>query len=192
MSGSQKKNVIWAVYSDSRSVFTLTDIAVLTGESNFTSINAKVNYYVSKGKLFRPRKGIYVKAGYNPEELACVLYTPSYISLEYVLQQAGIIFQFDGRINAISYLSRSIIIEKQTYAYRKVKSEILIATEGINQKGSVNIASPERAFLDTLYLNKEYFFDNLNPLNKEKINKLVPIYNSKTLTGRVQKLLFNG
>jgi len=189
MSGSQNKDIILAVYSDNRSVFTLTDIAMLTGESNFNSINGKLNYYVGKGKLLRPRKGIYVKAGYSPEQLACVLYTPSYISLEYVLQKAGIVFQYDERITSISYLSRSVEIENRTYAYRKVKGEILIATGGINQIGNINIASPERAFLDTLYLNKEYYFDNLNPLNKELIWKLLSIYNSKTLTARVQKLL---
>jgi len=192
MFGSQKKDIIFIIYSDTRSVFTLTDIAMLTGESNFNSINGKLNYYVRKGKLLRPRKGIYVKARYSHEELACVLYTPSYISLEYVLQKAGIVFQYDGRITSISYLSRSVKIENRTYSYRKVKGEILVATEGITQIGNVNIASPERAFLDTLYLNKEYYFDNLNPLNKELTLKLLLLYNSKTLKTRVQKLLQNG
>lgn len=192
MSGSQNSDVVFAVYSDSRSVFTLKDIAMLTGESNFKSINGKLNYYVRKGKLLSPRKGIYVKAGYNTEELACILYTPSYISLEYVLQKAGVVFQYDERVTAVSYLSRSVKIEGRTYAYRKIKGEILIGTEGINQIGNVNIASPERAFLDTLYLNKEYYFDNINSLNKEVIYKLLLLYSSKTLTARVRKLLQNG
>ncbi len=79
-----------------------------------------MNYFVRKGKLLRPRKGIYVKPHYNPEELACTLYTPSYISLEYVLQKAGVIFQYDERITVVSYLSRSVDIEGRTYAYRKI------------------------------------------------------------------------
>jgi hypothetical protein len=191
MSGSQRKDIIFAVYSDSRSVFTLTDVAMLTGENNFNSLNRKLNYYVGTGKLLRPRKGIYVKAGYKPEELACVLYTPSYISLEYVLQKVGIIFQYDGRVTSVSYLSRSVNVDNRTYSYCKMKGELLVAAEGINQTGNVNIAVPERAFLDMLYLNSRYYFDNLNPLNKELTYKLSRLYGSKTLAERVQKLLKN-
>lgn len=189
MTSSQKGNMILAVYSDKRNVFTLTDIAMLTNESNFNSLNGKLNYYVRNGKMLHPRKGIYAKPGYEPEELACVLYTPSYISLEYVLAKYGVIFQYDERITGVSYLSRSIQIDEKTFSYRKIKGEILIVTQGINQTGNVNMATPERAFLDMLYLNKEYYFDNLNPLNIELIRKLLPVYNSKTLTASVQKFV---
>lgn len=193
MYSSLNKDLIFAVYNDSRTVFTLTSIAMLTGESNFNVLNTKLNYYVRKGKLLRPRKGIYVKtAGYKPEELACTLYTPSYISLEYVLQKAGIVFQYDERITMVSYLSRSVEIENRTYAYRKIKGEILVASDGINQIGNINIATPERAFLDILYFNKDYYIDNLNSLNKNLIYKLLPLYGSKTLTARVQKLMHHG
>ena len=75
---------------------------------------------------------------------------------------------------------------------RKIKGEILIVTQGINQIDNVNIATPERAFLDILYLDSTYYFDNLNPLDKKFITKLLPIYNSKTLMARVKKLLANG
>ena len=188
MSGSQKKDILFTVYNSSRSVFKLTDIAMLTYEADFNSLNGKLNYYVRTGKLIRPRKGIYCKAGYHPEELACTLYTPSYISLEYVLQKAGIIFQYDGRITSVSYLSRSVEVDSRTYSYRKMKGELLATSEGINLEGNVNIASPERSFLDMLYLDSRYYFDNLNPLNKELVYNLLPIYCSKTLTSRVEKL----
>ena len=123
--------------------------------------------------------------------MACTLYTPSYISLEYVLQKAGIIFQYDERITAVSYLSRSVDIEGRTYAYRKIKGEILIVTQGITQTDNINIATPERAFIDILYLDKEYHFDNMNPLDKNLITKLLPAFNSKTLTATVKKVLAN-
>lgn len=161
----------------------------MVGEKDFESLNKKLNYYVRTGKLLNPRKGIYAKPNYSSEELACNLYTPSYISLEYVLQKAGVIFQFDSRITTISYLSRSIDIEDQTYSYRKIKGEIIANTKGISRQiNHVNIATAERAFLDLLYLNKNYYFDNLNPLNKTKVNELLPVYMSKALTDRVKKL----
>mgnify|MGYP000856622351 FL=1 len=191
MNSSRNSDLILSVFSDTRSVFSLNDIAMLIGESDFKKLNERLNYYVRRGKLLRPRKGVYVKPNYNPEELVCTLYTPSYISLEYVLQKAGVVFQYDERITAVSYLSRSVDIEGRAYAYRKIKGEILVVTQGINQIGNVNIATPERAFLDLLYLNATYHFNNLNPLDKNLITKLLSIYNSKTLTARVKKLLAN-
>ena len=192
MNSSRNNDLILSVFSDARTVFSLNDVGMLIGESDFKKLNERLNYYVRKGKLLRPRKGIYVKPGYKPEELACTLYTPSYISLEYVLQKAGIVFQYDERITAVSYLSRSVGIEDRTYAYRKIKGEILIVTQGIIQSGNINIATPERAFLDILYLDATYYFDNLNSLDKNVITKLLPIYNSKTLTAKVKKLFANG
>jgi hypothetical protein len=120
---------------------------------------------VRKGKLQNPRKGIYTKPDYNKKELACTIYRPSYISLEYVLQKAGILFQHDSRITVISYLTRCIDVENNIYLYRRIKGEILVNTIGIiRQNNHINIASAERAFLDLLYLNANFYFDNLNPL----------------------------
>lgn len=183
-------DIVLALYQDIRTIFRLNDIAMLTGETHFHSLSKKLNYHVHTGKLQNPRKGIYAKPAYSPEELACTIYTPSYISLEYVLQKAGIVFQFDSRISTVSYLSRSIEVENKTYLYRKIKGEILVNTSGIiRQENQVNIATAERAFLDLLYLNAESYFDNLNPLNKDLIYKLLPLYQSKTLMVRVNKLL---
>ncbi len=161
----------------------------MVGEKDFGSLNKKLNYYVRTSKLLNPRKGIYAKPNYNSEELACLLYAPTYISLEYVLQKEGVLFQFDSRITSVSYLSRSIDVQDKTFVYRKIKGEIIANTKGISRQiNQVNIATGERAFLDLLYLNKNCYFDNLNPLNKAKIFDLLPIYMSKALTDRVKKL----
>ena len=187
-----KNNIIFTVYKDIRTVFRLNDVALLIGETNFQSLNKKLNYYVRTDKLQNPRKGIYTKPNYNPEELACTIYTPSYISLEYVLQKAGIVFQYDSRITAVSYLSRTIEVADRTYLFRKIKGEILLNTAGIiRQDNHINIATAERAFLDLLYLNANYYFDNLNPLNKQLVYKFLPMYQSKALYVRVNKLLKN-
>lgn len=194
MTSSRKfnNNIVLSIYSDIRTVFRLNDIAMLTGETEFQLLNKKLNYYVHTGKLQNPRKGIYTKPEYNPEELAGSIYRPSYISLEFVLQKAGIVFQFDSQITSVSYLSRNIEIDNRDYRFRKIKGSLLVNTTGvITQNKSINIASPERAFLDLLYLEKEYYFDNLNPLNKEQVNKLLPFYQSKSLTRVVTKLFRN-
>lgn len=61
---------------------------------------------------------------------------------------------------------------------------------GIEQRDNVAIATPERAFLDMLYLSAgQCYFDNLRPLNKKLVNQIVPTYNSPTLAQRVKKIL---
>jgi len=186
-------NIVLTVYKQNRTVFRLNDIALLTGETNFQSLNKKLNYHVRTGKLQNPRKGLYAKPGYSHEELACTVYTPSYISLEYVLQRTGIVFQYDTRITSASYLSRTIEVDDRGYRFRKIKGSILVNTMGVtNLQNGVNMASAERALLDLLYLDKEYCFDNLSPLDRERVYQLLPLYQSKTLSQRVAKLLKNG
>ena len=184
------KDIIFELYKSSRTVFRIMDVAMLLKIEKEATLRKKLNYCVKTGKLLNPRKGFYAKEGYKSEELACLLYTPTYISLEYVLQRAGVIFQYDSAITNVSYLSREIEIENQTFRYRQMKGEILTNTEGILlNKNNVNIATPERAFLDILYLNKRFYFDNLHILNKKEIAKLLPIYGSQTLINYVNKLL---
>ncbi|MCL2072322.1 MAG: hypothetical protein FWH18_00215 [Marinilabiliaceae bacterium] len=185
-------DLIYTLYNDSRTVFRLKDVAMLIGETNFNSLNMKLNYYVRTNRLQNPRKGIYCKDNYNLQELACRIFAPAYISLENVLQQAGVIFQYDNRLTIISYLSREIEIDNRLFSFRKIKDELLISSQGVEQKGNrLTIATPERAFLDMLYLNGAIYFDNLNPLKIEMIEQILPIYNSKILTKRVEKLFKN-
>ena len=105
-----------------------------------------------------------------------------------MLQKAGVVFQYDSCLTCAGYLSRTVEADGKEYRYRKVKGEILADTSGIDNKGLINIATPERAFLDTMYLNAEYYFDNLRPLDYRKIMALLPIYGNKRMEARVKKM----
>lgn len=192
-SRNMNNNILFTILNHNWSVFRLIDIALLTEETDFQSLNKKLNYYVHTGKLLNPRRGIYTKQKYNPEELACKIYTPSYISLEYVLQKAGIIFQYDSRITIVSYLSRVVKTDNREYCFRKIKEDILLNNAGIEQiDGNINIAVTERAFLDMIYFDKGYYFDNPESLNKEIIIKLLPVYRSKRMEQRIKDIFGNG
>jgi len=189
MYSSQKGiDILFEIYKDSRTVFRINDIALLINNNNLL-LYQKLNKLVKKGKLLNIRKGIYAKEGYKPEELACLLYTPTYISLGYVLQRNGIIFQYDSAITNICYLNREICVNEQTIRYRQIKREILLNTGGIIHTNNTNIATPERAFLDTLYLNGFFYFDNLKQLDINKVYKLLPMYNSASLVRKTEKIL---
>ena len=187
---SLQNQILLDLYKDRASVFTMQGIAMEYGRSlDRKALKDRMIAYVKKGAILNPRKGIYAKPGYDEKELACLLYTPSYISLEYVLQRTGIIFQYSEGVTSVGNLSRSVEIDGKQYRYRKIKGDILVDTSGTNRIGNVNIASPERAFLDILYLEKHYHFDNPSSLDKEKILSLLPIYGSKTLEQRVKTIL---
>lgn len=187
MSSSQN-SILLQLYESPRTVFTMAGIELMTGEQREGVLSKRLNYYVREGKLQNPRRGIYAKRGYKPEELACLLYTPSYLSLEYVLQKAGVVFQYDSRLTGVSYLSRSVEIDGIEYCYRRVKGETLAATSGIVCEGNINIATPERAFLDVMYLNADYYFDNLRILDFKKITALLPLYGNKRMETRVRRM----
>jgi len=187
-SSNREIDILFEIYKDSRTVFRINDIALLINSAD-RLLYQKLNRLVKKGKLLNIRKGVYAKEGYRSEELACLLYTPTYISLGYVLQRSGIIFQYDSAITNVCYLNREIYVDKQLIRYRQVKREILLNTGGIIQKNNTNMATPERAFLDTLYLNGFFYFDNIKSLNINKIYELLPIYDSAPLMREADKIL---
>lgn len=190
MYSSPNNQTIALLNQNRNTVFRVSDVAMITGSTNRAGITQRLIYAVKKGLLCSPCKGIYAKNNYSFSELACKLYTPSYISLETVLLKAGVIFQYGETLTMISYISRTITVDGKKIRYRKIKNDILLDMRGIN-RNEINEATPERAFLDVLYLNPHYYFDNISVLDKSKIKSLLPIYNSATLTKRANKIIEN-
>ncbi len=189
---SSQINLMQMILNSSRTVFTIQSLMMMSGLSDSQKITKSLHYYASEGKILNLRRGIYAKLRYEKQELSCVLYRPSYISLEYVLQRAGVVFQWDESITCVSYLSRTIEVEGKIYQYRKINPELWIGMEGIEQRDNIAIACPERAFLDVMYLSAgNCYFDNLRPLSKKRVRELLPLYRSAVLTERVNKLLNN-
>lgn len=186
-----EKADILSILRAKNTVFTLKEILLASGETNADLLKRRLNYYVKKGELYSIRRGFYAKdKNYNKLELATKIYTPAYISFETVLRQAGMIFQYYESIFVASYLTREISVDSQTYQYKKIKNTILTNSAGIETKDNYSVASPERAFLDILYLNKNYYFDNLGPLNWDKVFELLLIYGNKRME-KVVKQIFN-
>lgn len=166
---------------------------LLWGETASNKAKTRINYYVKKRDLHRVRRGFYVKdENYNRFELATKIYTLSYISFETVFVRAGINFQYYQKIFVASYLSREIKTNEQMYYYRKIKDSILTNSLGLESKDNYSIASPERAFLDVIYLNKDYHFDNLSILNWDKVFEILSIYgNNKRMNKTLRQYYQN-
>jgi hypothetical protein len=142
---------------------------------------------VKTGKLYPIRRGIYAKdKNYDKFELANRIYTPSYISMETVLQKEGVVFQHYNKIFVATYLTREITCDEQVYSFKKIKDIVLSNSLGLIKKENYFIASRERAFMDVLYLYKNYHFDNLKAINWEACFTMLPIYDNKTLGKKLE------
>ena len=183
-------DILNTILSSSRTVFTPQWLALMDSNRSRESIYDSLRYYARTGALRSPRKGIYAKPKYDEQEMACALLKPSYISLEYVLARAGVTFQYSSDITCVSYQTRTIEVDGRNYAFRKINPMIWANMIGIEQKDNIAIATPERAFLDMVYLSAgQCYFDNLHPLNKELVRQILPVYNSPVLTKRVEAML---
>lgn len=175
-----------AILRSENTVFTFKDIVLLWREDNPKLAKRRINYYVKTGKLHSIRRGIYAKdKNYNRLESATKIYTPSYVSFETILRKEGVIFQHYETILIASYLSREITADGQIYSYKKLKDTILTNSAGLVKKQGYTEASKERAFMDMLYLYKNYYFDNLHSINWDKSFELLPIYGSNALEKRL-------
>ncbi len=171
-----------------KTVFSTKDVALLWGEEKEQTVTGRLNKYIKAGKLIRARRGIYAKdENYNRFELATRIYTPSYISFETVLTRAGINFQYYETIFVASYITREINVEGQKISFIRMKDYVLSNTAGIEHANGIATATKERAFLDRIYVSKDYHFDNLDMLSWDRVSEILPIYNNKRLEKKVRE-----
>jgi predicted transcriptional regulator of viral defense system len=180
-----KNQLLIELHKQPQTVFTIKEISLLMPEVRFANLNNQVAYLAKQGAIKRLARGIYAKDQYNPLELANKLYAPSYISLETVLLSAGITFQHYEQIFSVSYLTRTVEINGHTFQYHQLNKKILLNKRGLIERDNLTIASAERAFLDAVYLYKDYHFDNLGALDWDKVFELVDLYESKALRNRI-------
>ncbi len=170
-----------------KTVFSTKDVALLWGEEKEQTVSGRLKKYVKAGKLIRVHRGIYAKdKNYNRFELATRIYTPSYISFETVLTRTGINFQYYGNIFVATYVTREIEADGQKISFVRMKDYVLSNTTGIEHRDSIAMATKERAFLDRIYISKDYHFDNLDVLNWDKVFEILPIYHNKRMDKKVK------
>jgi len=171
-----------------KTIFSTKDIALLWGEKGEANARMRLSSYIKNGKLIRVHRGIYAKdKNYNKYELATRIYTPSYISLETVLTRNGINFQYYGNIFVATYVTREIEADGHRISFVKIKDFVLTNTAGIEHINDVAIATKERAFLDRIYISKDYHFDYLGVLDWDKVFEILPIYRNKRMNKKVEE-----
>ncbi len=181
-------NLIAKLYESPKTILTIKDIALIWEETNTVNLLSKIKYYAKQGSLIRLTRGVFAKSKeYDEKELATSIYTPSYISFETVLREAGMIFQHHDSIFVAGPYPTTKKIGDKTITFRKLKDSVLYSAVGIKNEKNYSTATPERAFLDTIYLFPKFYFDNLRSINWELCFELAKLYDNKQLIKRVTK-----
>lgn len=176
------------ILKSNSTVFSFKEILLTSGEDNPALLRRRIYHYIKNGQLFGIRRGLYAKdKNYNKLELATKIFIPAYVSFETVLAEAGVIFQHYSQIFVASYQAKEINCDGQIFSFRKLKTNIINNNAGIENKSFYSIASKERAFLDVVYLNKDYHFDNLSPLDWDKVFSFLPMYENKRMAKKVSQ-----
>ena len=117
------------------------------------------NLWTKKGYLLKIKKGLYVFARDTdkipPQEIALLLYEPSYLSMETALAWYGFIPEMVyAHTSVTAKINRTFDNAYGHFIYRHIKSELFWGyTEIKTPYGRYLMAEPEKALLDYLYLN---------------------------------------
>ncbi|MBU2543668.1 type IV toxin-antitoxin system AbiEi family antitoxin domain-containing protein [Patescibacteria group bacterium] len=183
------KNKLQQLYQSGQSVITTNELGMIWQLNDRAVLRNKIYYWVKTGKLHRLQRGVYaLRVNYNQLELAGKVLSPSYVSLSTVLQQEGVVFQYDETITSIANLSREFEVAGVKLSYRKIQDKVLFNDLGLERKNSYTIASKERALLDMMYLAPGFYADNLAKIDWEQLLILVEIYDQRRLKSEVHKL----
>ena len=185
------ETLIGILYRSGKTVFSTQEIRLLTYRIiSPSALPNRLSRLVTGGELIRLRQGVYALPSYDHLEFACKIQVPSYISMETVLRKHGVIFQFDNAITLASYQPKIIYNPSgEVFLFRKLATSILINKQGKIISPHYTIATVERAFLDLCYVDRWRTYENIAPLDPQKVLDLLPIYNNKSLIRRVSAIL---
>lgn len=176
-----------------KSFYTLADMQIIVMQSR-SVLRVLLSRLVKDGKLLRLQKNIYVLKDkvIDYEFIAAQIDSTSYISFESALSVYGILSQIPYVMTfATAKRSKKITLGSQKIVYRKLKMALI--NNYVLEKNR-KIATPEKAFLDTLYMIDRGKMSlsltelDLSILNKKKLQILVKIY-PKNVQKQVAELL---
>lgn len=180
---------------------------LLTIESNKNYLKVFLSRMIKKGKLVSLKKGIYVSREYLNsiekkgilnnylEFLSGVLYSPSYLSSEYVLGKYNILTEASYGFPSISINKTKKFINKLgVFNYHHVKDNLFVGFKVI-KTGNFLIyeASKSKALFDFLYLRKNILpcreaimelrlnLENFNSKEIKEFKKYVDLEESKKM-----------
>ena len=177
----------------------LVDIGLLkslSGLTNKQSLASFINSLESYGVLERAEKGKYlVKDNLgNDFIIANLLYQPSYVSLETILNLCGVLSQFPMEITSVTVKrKKEKRVAGKLYVYYHLSPKLFWGFE--KKEGSL-LALPEKALLDSIYLESKGIRKiDISQLDLSLINKktfadfAAKFPKSKKMQSKIKKIL---
>lgn len=168
-----------------KNYYTYADIRKIAG-LNDASLRVTLARLWKNQEITRLCRGYYTldPAKVDYEQLACEIYAPSYLSLEWVLARAGVLSQQPTHLTLVTQnRAKKIMAGDKQITYQHLKPEMWW---GYEIQSGVNMATPEKALLDLIYLSKNGYATppndemNLNLLNKKLLQKYLKRSGMKT------------
>lgn len=140
--------------------FETKELRLILGKdfSHTTLVNLK--NWIKKGHLIMLRRGLYliaeVSKKVDPMVVSTKIYPPSYVSMEMALSYYGIIPEAVFTVTSVTTRkTKEFKNSMGVFSYQKIKKEAFGGFETKKQNGiSFNLALPEKAVVDFLYLNR--------------------------------------
>jgi len=162
---------------------------LLAGSVDAGYLRRQLSGWVSEGRLIRLRRGLYVLAapyrGVEPHPflLANMIRRGSYVSLQSVLEQAGLILE---QVPTVTSVWAGRPGEVQTplgrFLYRHVNPALLYAyyPQDLGERQDALVAEPEKALLDLVHLTgggdcpaflKELRLEDIRSLSEQRLRE---------------------
>ena len=161
---------------------------------DWNSFQKRLSYNLKTNKFTKIRKWIYVNSAsiyklsiFDLYKIANYIYSPSYISLETVLNLEWVNFQYYWDVKLMSPYTKQLKIDtipetELRIDFVKLPKELITNNIWLIQEDWYVIATKERAICDTLWRWEGYYFDNLSSVNWDlllDIAKEYKNYNTK-------------
>jgi predicted transcriptional regulator of viral defense system len=135
--------------------WSVADLQKVLGYKSRQTLLVVLHRLVGQGVLTRIRRGIY-RVSINSADaslLANLLYTPSYLSFESALSRHGVLSPIPYTITlATTRRSKKTVLDGTAVEYRQLRGGLFF---GHRLDNGLDIAEPEKALLDALYLMKK-------------------------------------
>jgi len=172
---------------------------LLAGKVDPVDVRRQLSRWTKAGRLFQFRRGLYAlappfqKIKPHPFLIANRMVRGSYVSCQSALAHYGLIPEYVPVVVSVT-IARPARWEMPfgTFEFRHIKTEMLRGFSLVDLTGGQRafIATPEKAFLDMIYLHpsadspdyiRELRLQNLELLNKSELHRLVDLTNSPKL-----------
>jgi len=140
--------------------FETKELRLVLGTEFTSTTLVNLKNWVNKGHLIMLRRGLYATSELRDKVdvmvFATKLYAPSYVSLEMALHHYGIIPEAVFTVTSVTTRkTKSFSAPLGTFSFQKIKKEAFGGFETVLREGvSFNLAVPEKAVVDFLYLNR--------------------------------------